>query len=291
MKILKTVLTDNDLKICKADNIKDYLPLIDGSETDAETYSAFLENDYSAHLLFYKNEAVGAVVYEMEDDRGFLSVYIFPEYRRKGIGGSVVRSVEERFARKKVKKFVTAYKSDKLSAKDFAEKCGFKEEFSSAQMVYGGEKFDIPELPIRRYEDKDFSEAFTLSDEAFHSMRLGTGLFPNSHLSKPNEKIRRSWSKDADCEYVYTLNNEIIGYAKVDGSIIDSVSVKISHQGKGLGRNFVKYLTNVIIEKEGGAPRLWCVVGNGNARRLYDSLGYKERERVTFLYKDIPAAK
>ena len=45
---------------------------------------------------------------------------------------------------------------------------------------------------------------------------------------------------------------------------------------KGLGKEFVKYMTNRLIDRGVKEPVLWCVVGNKNARHIYDSLGYKE---------------
>lgn len=132
-----------------------------------------------------------------------------------------------------------------------------------------------------KYENKDYIEAFTLSDEAFHLMRLSTGHFPDSKLSEPSEKSRQNWLKEADSSYVYAINDEIVGYANLEHYTIDPVSIKVSHQGKGLGKNFVKYLTNVILEKEESKPSLWCVVGNIKAKKLYDSLDYKEVETIT----------
>ena len=72
------------------------------------------------------------------------------------------------------------------------------------------------------------------------------------------------------------LNGEIVGYGAIDGTMLDEVSIKIPYQGRGLGRKFVRHLTNRVLEKGEGDPTLWCVVGNRKARNLYDSLGYQE---------------
>ena len=58
-------------------------------------------------------------------------------------------------------------------------------------------------------------------------------------------------------------------------------------EGKGLGRGFVRFLVNLILEKKTGAPSLWCVVGNNKARQLYDSLGFEEVSRQAFAFKKI----
>ena len=88
-------------------------------------------------------------------------------------------------------------------------------------MVYDGEKFNIPELGIRQYEDKDYIDAFRLSDEAFHIMRLSLGRFPDSKLSEPSEESRKDWLKYAKDSYVYVINDEIVGYGNLEDSTIN----------------------------------------------------------------------
>ena len=72
------------------------------------------------------------------------------------------------------------------------------------------------------------------------------------------------------------MDEEIVGYANLDEEELSSVSIKISHQGKGMGKQFVKYLTNRLIDRGVDEPVLWWAVGNENAKHIYDSLGYKE---------------
>ena len=58
---------------------------------------------------------------------------------------------------------------------------------------------------------------------------------------------------------------------------------KIARQGEGFGRGFVTFLTNRLLEK--GEARLWCLVGNDKARKLYESLGYRETDRAEYSFK------
>ena len=146
--------------------------------------------------------------------------------------------------------------------------------------------FEEKALPVRKYREEDFVAAFTLEDEAFHEMRLGTGCFPDSKRSEPSEDMRNFYAEHAEGEYVYLEGDEIIGFAQIDGAELSSVSIKLSHQGKGLGRDFTKFLVNRILEK-GETPFLYCVVGNDKARRLYESLGFKEISCNTYAEKYI----
>ena len=67
--------------------------------------------------------------------------------------------------------------------------------------------------------------------------------------------------------------------------MLDCVAIRTDRQGEGLGRSFVKYLVDRIIESGHPEPVLWCVVGNDKARRLYESLGFEEIARAEYSVK------
>lgn len=87
--------------------------------------------------------------------------------------------------------------------------------------------------------------------------------------------MRKYWAETAKERYVYILDNEIVGYAHIEGEELSSAAIKISRQGKGLGKNFVKILVNRLLEDGNNTPYLYCVVGN-KARYLCDTLGSVE---------------
>ena len=219
---------------------------------------------------------VGLGYADNEEEKAELFVYIHPDYRNKGYGELAVKSLEAELGVPSGKEIMTAFDLNDQPSRRFAGKLGYRVKWSSALMMYHGEKFELPELPIRQYRDGDFEEAFYCAAEAFHVMRLGTGCFPDSEIGSPTEERRKRWNEDRDNEYVYVIDNEIVGVANVDGDELDTVSIKISKQGNGYGKLFVKYLTNLLIDRGYREPVLWCVVGNRKARNLYDSIGYRE---------------
>ena len=107
----------------------------------------------------------------------------------------------------------TAYNSKNICAQKLAEKCGFVKRLSSVVMQYDGEPFDIPILPIRKHTDKDFIEAYTMSAEAFHVMRLETGYYHDSVPYAPDEEIRKHCLDTADERYIYEVAGKIVGCA------------------------------------------------------------------------------
>lgn len=275
----------NSIKVLRNKNIVKYLSQIDRKELYDDAYRTILDKEDCLCTISYAHKVVGFSILEYDEKSGFVFIYIFPNYRHRGYGSLAIKECENIMNVSKLHKITTVYLNNNELASSFAKKHGYIKEFASSEMIYEGAKFDLPVLPIRQYEDKDYLEAFTLAEEAFHVMRLSTGCFPNSKINEPSEESRKRWLKDADESFVYVLDNEVVGFANIDGPEIDSISIKISQQGKGLGRNFVKYLTNLILDNEKDSPYLWCVVGNKKARKLYESLGYKEVLTMAFANK------
>lgn len=276
------------IEIIKLEDVTPYLEKID--RKDAEPWLSEEVSENGDEIFFIRvSDAIVGTAYISDEDRAFVYIYIFPEYRNMGYGEAAVSAAEQTIKTTPLIRIATAYNDHSEAAKRLAEKHGYLKKYSSALMEYRGEKFEEPELLVRKYRDKDFSEAATLSAEAFHAMRLSTGCFPDSVVAQATEEDRKYCAENAENEYVVQLNGEIVGYAAIDGTELEEVSIKIPHQGKGLGRKFVRYLTNRIIEKDEGEPTLWCVVGNVKARNLYDSLGFKEICRDDFAEKKFDA--
>ena len=263
-----------------------YLPCLDRNDADADFCLEVAQNRDTIHEILAADNTVGLCCIRDEED-AYLYIYIFPEYRRRGFGYGAVNAAQQQIHTSPLLSIATAYDSKNEIAAAFAEKCGFRKQFSSSVLYYRGGKFDIPELPIHKLRDEEFPEAYAVSAEAFHIMRLETGHDPNSVPYEPDEQIRQSCLETADERYVYTLDNEIVGSAHIDGPEIDNVAIKISHQGKGLGKLFVKYLVNEILDKDIGEPFLFCLTVNRKARHIYDALGFEEAVCNTYAVKNI----
>ena len=276
-----------DVKICKIQAVSAYLPMVDKADADAEFYGAVSENDEDVYTVCAQDEVVG-LSQIVSDTEGFLYVYIFPRYRNRGYGRAAAGLLERRLDTSKMKDITTCYDVNSEAARKFAEACGFKKEFSSAYMRYKGGAFEEKPLPVRQYRDEDYGEAQRLSAEAFHQMRLSTGCFPDSAPEKPSAEMRQRWAETADERYVYVLGDEIVGYAHIDGGELSCVAIKIARQGEGLGREFVQFLVNRLLEKGYREPFLYCVVGN-KARHLYDSLGFREAACGEYAKKRVKA--
>lgn len=265
----------NTIQICKMDDVSKYISQVDSAETSEDFCSAVSENIEEVYAIRNGDTVIGLSLIE-DDAEGYIYIYIFPEYRNNGYGYLAACAAEQQMQSSPLVSITTSYDNNNKIAERLAEKCGFAKTFASAFMKYSGEMFEGSFPAIQPYRDEHFADAFTLSAEAFHRMRLEAGCFPDSVISTPSDEARQLWAETADDRYVYVLNDEIVGYAHIDEAELDTVAIRISHQGQGLGKAFTKFLTNVILEKQMGEPFLYCVVDNRKARQLYTSLGFKE---------------
>jgi mycothiol synthase len=274
------------INVVRSDDTAKYIDRIDRSDAEPWFVDAVSENDEGLYEIRFDDKVAG-LSYLEDGPAGFLYVYIFPAYRNNGYGDAAVTAMEQQIKAAPLISIMTSFRSDCTAAIRFAQKHGYVKKYMSDLMEYMGGVFPEEELPIRHYRDEDYPEAFAMYAEAFHVMRIGTGCFPDSKPAQPDEEERKYWAEHADDGYVYLSGNEIVGHARIEGNELDVVSIKISHQGRGYGRVFVKFLVNRIIEKNQGNPTLWCVVGNDKAKSLYDSLGFQQICREVFAYKKI----
>jgi|GEM_PF-494310 len=290
---MKDQTMENKIELRKAENPSKYLPRIPRVETERDFYSEVEGNSEEIFEILADGELIG-LAYIEDDEEAFADdeeafafeyVYIFEEHRGKGYSYPAALAAEKSIKVSPIKRIQTGYDANNALAKKLAEKCGYAPTFASAIMKYGGEKLEEKPLPIRAYRDEDFLEAYMLTDEAFHNMRLGTGVFPDSKLTPPTDKERTFWSETASERFVYEKDGEIVGCGRICEDTLSFIAIKIARQGEGFGRDFVIYLTNRLLEKDEGKARLWCLVGNDKARKLYESIGFRETDRAEYSFK------
>ena len=276
-------MCNQELKLQKIEDMKQFLNQINVKEAGVE-FKRFSENGEHIFGIFDNKNVVGLTDIEDDKDEAFFYVYIFSKYRKKGYGSAIIEIIEKQLEAKTVE---IPYDFYNESVRKFLEKRGYIRSWASTYMSYKGNKFDIPDLPIRNYEETDFENVYYFVDKAFHIMRLSTGWFPDSKLKDPDEESHKWYSDTKKDSFVYIVDNEIVGYVNLIEDEINVVAIKNSNQGKGYGRLLTKYVTNVLIDRGFKEPTLWCVVNNKKARNLYDSLGYKEVCCVGFAKKKL----
>lgn len=218
--------------------------------------------------------------------QSYLTVFVDPEFRRKGIGSAMVNYAENKLRAGGTQKVRSSFRGYHQSALPFASKLGYDKYFSSAFMLRTGDPFLMDELPVRLYTDEDYIASQSMYATAFHEMRVRVGCFPDSVIAEPSEKERSAWKEDTENRFVYEVNGEIVAYSHLSGNELSSISVRTDFQRLGIGRKFVMYLCNEIYQRGSTTVTLWCVVGN-DAKSLYDSLDFEERYIMKFMQRTL----
>ncbi|MBD5475392.1 MAG: GNAT family N-acetyltransferase [Lachnospiraceae bacterium] len=275
-----------EITICKTLNPEEYLKQIDMNDADTDFINAVSENDENIYSVLYQESTVGLALSE-KGRYAFLYIYIFSAYRHRGFGRVAALLLEQELYTCNPVNISTYYRTDNCIANKFAKDYGYIKEFSSDYMVYSGPCFEPMTVPVRQYKDEDYPEAHSMYAEAFHLMRLSTGCFQDSVPEPASEEGRKYWSDTENERLVFLNGEEIVGYAHIEGSEIGSVSVKPDCQGKGIGKVFVKYIVNMLINNGYTNIFLYCVVGNNRAKQLYDELGFITVYRNDYAKKKI----
>lgn len=278
MELLYKSISENEY-----DEVRDLL--LQDIETSKEFLWVEQNKPRTLTVVYMKGKIVAVALIISGKKMSSLNVFVSPKYRNKGIGQSVVQYGENKL-NKEAGKIMTNFHADNEVSKRFARSLGYQREFSSAYMKHTEGKFPIGKFPIRLYRDEDYLQSHALYAQAFHEMRIKTGDFPDSKIEQPSEKNRQGWNLDAANRFTYVENDEIAGHGHLEGNEIGSVSVRTALQGRGIGKNFVMYLCNEIYNRGYKEVVLWCVIGN-NARKLYDSLGFRELYIEEFACKNI----
>lgn len=267
-----------DIDYVKASNTLNF------EDADASFYKA-LENKEKMYSVWKGNDLVG-VAQLKEGKKAFVYVFIDKPYRCNGFGNMALILCEQILRDAGADTIMTNYRIDLDASKQFANKHGYIRSFSSTYMKYNGDKFDIAFLSIREYNDEDYESAHEMYARAFHEMRIRVGDFPDSVVEQPNEYMRKHWDSTKNERLVYVKDNEIIGYAHIVRNEIGSISIKPNYQGQGIGRLFMKYICNKILEEGYKEVSLYCVIGNW-AKQLYDSLGFVETYTLEYASKSV----
>jgi len=200
-------------------------------------------------------------------------VFVAPEYRRLGIGTMLYQWAEKRARRARCENLWSTY-YDREESEAFVKKIGYDRLTGNDCMRYEGGL--LPEKPasIRNYTDNDFTRVGYITSHAWHDLRLRTGV-ADSKVREPDDEIRRQYREHAGTGYVVEDSGGIVAYGSFDEDTIGSVCVDPALYNHGYGRALAAFLTNEILRRGNEAACLWCEHGNGNARHIYESLGYE----------------
>ncbi|GIN73796.1 N-acetyltransferase [Bacillus sp. J14TS2] len=250
----------------------------------------FQENQKNFHdglFVAYYNDLIAGFlsVNNFRRGRGAKTIlFVSKEYRRKGIGTKLMERADTFLSRCVAveRSIVTCIDGDRSSLQ-FLYKNGYYINYSSYIMEREGKTLIEENIFVRQYEDEDYLACHKISEIAFFKMREHVGMLP-SYYFPPDEGERKSFLRNRNNRFVMLIGGEIAGVGVINGNELRHVAVRPKLQGRGYGRAFVSFLVNEIMRRGEKIVKLGVVKGNP-AKKIYESLGFKEKSLNHWLTK------
>lgn len=242
------------------------------------------ENNFcdSIFVAYYEDLLVGFLSFNGFRRATDTTIFVSKEYRRMGIGTELIKMADKLLVQNEaVERSRGACIDGDRSSLQFLYKNGYYIVHSSYLMEREGETLPESNISVRQYEDDDYIKWHGIREKAFYEMRERVGMLP-SYYYAPDESEKRSFLEDRNNRFVMLVDGEISAIGVIDGSELCQIAVRPVIQSHGYGRAFASLLVNEIMRRGEKTVRLGVVKGNP-AKKLYESLGFKEKSLYHFV--------
>lgn len=240
----------------------------------------------------YESKGFVILAYEQDQLLGFLSaidllglntyewsVIVHPQYRRKGIGTSLVKgfinALDERGA---VGDMALSFNNDE--GHRFLQKMGY--EYSSseatlqAEAQLGGISKDIH---VRPFENQDADTLIQLMHNGFGDMPEETEALISFNTTTPGRQI-----------FIVEFNRQIVATVSLveddKGIWVTAFTVDHSLRGQGIGTAILQWVKNYTVKKQRSTVLLDVEMDNLKALNVYLNAGFKPLQQVDYFIQD-----
>lgn len=218
---------------------------------------------------------------EASGGKAFVSLFVDPDARRRGIGRRLWKRLIEEMAMRQPESIIVEYRSGATDL--FFDSLGFVHVVDVDIMQYAGLSFPNIRLDVVPYEDGYFEDYIRVVNEAFHPLRAEVGMapynvFPDSAYH--DEVLRQRICARGEDIMVVREGRNVAGIAELDGRFIDTIAIAEPYRGAGRGKALTQFCVNEMLKR--GVSPVWLGVGRPNqrAKRLYLQLGFEEVETI-----------
>lgn len=162
-------------------------------------------------------------------------------------------------------------------------------------MKYTGDIMPEPTLDIRKFTEPDMTIYIQSQSDAYYEVRRGIDLQPYRLADYPEKTMDawKSWLRNEMSENIYLFEQEGVFVGSLiltgHGEVFD-VFVDPMHQGKGYGKELVRFFVNRTLEK-GLQPYLVTGTHNAPAIALYERTGFQTVQTTTTAKSVLPVNK
>jgi ribosomal protein S18 acetylase RimI-like enzyme len=239
--------------------------------------------DEANDFLYYEdNRLVGYLFVEGwgSRDREIMGM-VHPDYRRRGIFGSLLAAARKECRISDVHKMILVCERASQSGQAFVQAIGAHLEFSEHEMVLGTfrERRNVHEgLDIRQADRNDLKAIISI---------LSTDSGNDDSISRWVTKL---FDDQSSRFYLATLGGKPLGCLRLDDMSdqigIYAFEVRLGYRGRGYGRQMLEEAIRSIRAETQKSIMLDVETDNTNAIGLYQSCGFEIK--TTYDYYDLP---
>jgi mycothiol synthase len=228
--------------------------------------------------------------------RGFLTARVLPEHRRRGVGSTLVRGLQEHCIALGFRRAGVLVDGADEGSVAFARLFGFEERRRDVEQVrFIGDEEPPPPPPegveIMTVAERPelLSQAYGLATEGYADMAV------NEDLDISHEQWLREEATLPEASFVALSDGEIVGYAGLlewpgDPKQAEHGLTVVRRAWRGRGVAPALKLHQIAWAATNGVRELitWTQTGNENMRRVNERLGYEYRGLTLAMIAPLP---
>lgn len=225
------------------------------------------QNDQLLGCAFYQRR-------ESDDKINYdIGIFVRPEFRRKKVATAMLIELESRLAPENpdglfIYNLVTQYDSS-----GFLTAQHYSPWYASSLLSCENHGLAPVDIECAAYEDKHYDQVSELRSKSFESLRKENDMKPYYILGSSEE--RELMKKESHLYHLLFDEQKIIGVLKFSGNFIGLLAVDEAYRGRGYGKRLMNFAMNKISSDNHTSTKLGIIDTNKDARKLYESLGFK----------------
>jgi len=247
--------------------------------------------------IYIQENAPKILVHEQDMIRGFayatvttndanereihIRLYVEPQSRSIGIGTALYNELE-RYLIGLDADLLTAYiRDDCNKSSSFCYKMGFEKWWGSPELLYSGANFPDVDLNLIKYEDTYFEQYVKVVQESYYELQKANDLKP--HITTKDIVLKYKLNNKENV-FIALENEQLVASVTIGKGTIDNLMVSPDFQGKGYGKQALRFGVNELLKQGYNEVRICYMEGNTSAEKIYFSLGFKHLH-TTHVYR------
>ncbi|KKR02818.1 MAG: Acetyltransferase, GNAT family [Candidatus Uhrbacteria bacterium GW2011_GWF2_39_13] len=180
--------------------------------------------------------------------------------------------------------------SENINILKYLHNSGFYDVYSSVSMMLKREEwiYQKDEIELIPYQVAHNTEYLDVLGDAFYPVREALDLVPYNWYQNNQKTATEGFmmSSEKGCLFGYFVEKELVGVLEIVENEIETIAVKVQHQGKGVGTILLNTAINMIFREDSNKEIFLSLLGgNQKALRLYERQNFQIVGKQTILKK------